>query len=127
MIRFHFFPVKSIFHLQLPVVSSMPPTTFFPLPIPMRPRRRSTRRRTRCNDLLMPSLRLSCNLNELRRRIDAAKCEPKFPDSRSTDEFPFDPRNHRTIPPKRPTEFRSELDAESGKNARSLCLGVSDG
>lgn len=93
----------------------------------MRPKRRSTRRRTRCNDRLIPSpvRRL---LNEPRRRIDAAKCEPNIPDSRSGGEWSFDaPRNHRTIPPKRLTEFRSELDPESGKNVRSLCLGVSAG
>lgn len=31
------------------------------------------------------------------------------------------------IPPKRPTEFRSDLEDVSGKKARSLCLGVSVG
>lgn len=113
-------------NLQLPDASSVPLTTFLPFPIPMRPKRRSTRRRTRCNDRLIPSpvRRL---LNEPRRNIEAAMCEPNMPVSRSGGDSFDPPRNHRTIPPKRLTEFRSELDPESGKNVRSLCLGVSIG
>lgn len=81
-------------YIQLPVASSTPPTTFFPFPKPIRPRRRSTRRRTRCKDRPIPSPRLP--LNDPCRRIDAAKCDPKTPDSKSSDAS-FEPRNQRTM------------------------------
>lgn len=81
------------FHLQLPVASSTPPTTFFPFPKPIRFKRRSTRLRTRCKDRPIPSPRLL--LNEPCRRIDAAKCDPNTPDSKSAGAS-FEPRNQRT-------------------------------
>lgn len=56
---------------------------------------------------------------------DAARSGLIVPDSKSMEHRSFLlPRNHRTMPLNRPTEFRSELDVESDSSARSLCLGV---
>lgn len=58
---------------------------------------------------------------------DAAKSGPT-PDSKSIEQRSFDePLNHLTMPLKRPTELRSELDVESESRARSLCRGVNVG
>lgn len=94
----------------------------------------------------MPSpVRRPCNLNDPLRKNDAARLEPKTPASRSTEDRSFDElRNQRTeckveiahtnfnisfftllpMPPKRLTEFLSELELDSGKNVLSLCFGV---
>lgn len=121
--------LKPLQYLQLPAASSVPPTFFFPFPIPIRFSLRSTLLLARCSERPMPSpVRRPCTFNEPCLINVEAKSGLKIPDSKSTEHLSLEaPLNHRTIPLRRPTEFLSELEVESDRRARSLCLGVSVG